>query len=298
MVVVSFFASILLLWLSWFSLDGDGWWFALAVPLWLMMALYWAYTLATLPHWVRFEAHELVIRSWWRTIRLPYGTIEDVRLSPWSLVIVTPHQRVSLSRVDATLLAHIYVKLEETAPILIARSQQRFLALPIQISTRWFTPILYVALGIMLTLLGIGLLSYFIAPDGSFPSLEWTNVESALMLFTTIVLLAMGLGYSYVALFQHVWRYTFTQDAVEIRYSLYKRTWPATAIRSTEVGHFERTYKGVRQVFAYLEIGMADGQRVRISPEKWNRAMGFSDAATEALLTQLAERLRTLYLTN
>lgn len=298
MAVVGLVASFLLLWLSWFSLDGDGWWFALAVPLWLMMGLYWAYTLATLPNLVLFEAHDVVIHTWGRIIRLPYAEIEDARLAPLGLSIVTPHQQVRLSGIDATLLATIYVKLEETAPRLVAHAQQRFQQLPIHISTRWFTPILYFALGIIMTLLGIGLLSNFISPDGSFPSVEWSNVESVLMLFTTIVVLAIGLGYGYAALFRHVWRYTFTQDSVMIRYSLYTRILPATAIRTIEVGHFERMYKGFKQVVAYLEIGMEDGEKVQISPEKWNRAMGFSDTVTEALFAQLAERLRTLYLPN
>lgn len=297
MAVVGLLGSFLLLLLSLFSLYESGW-FALAAPLWLAMLIYWGYTVATLPRWVRFEAHELVIGTWRQTIRLPYTTIEEARLSPLRLQIITPSQRVSLARLDAYLLARIYVILEETAPQLVAKSQQRFQSLPIQITGRWLTPILYFLFGGMMTLIGIGLLASFIAPEGSSQTVNLLSVESIALLLVAVVTLALGLGYSYIALFRYVWQYTFTTDSIAIRYSLYRRTWAATTIHSVDVKHFERVYKGTKQLLVYIEIGFADGQRLRISPETWNVAMGFSDAVTVELLIQLAERLRTLYSLN
>lgn len=284
--------TLLLAVISWLAYQIDGARIGLyMLPIWLLMNVYWAYTLATMPKWVRFEATQLAVGYWRREVRLPYGEIHTVRWQPWGLHIGSTRAQFILSRIHPNVVAAIHGELEQRVPVAQARYRHRFAEFPLSLRARRVAPIFFGLLfGPLLILLALFSLNYTLTVKDS-----TSTVNCLFMLGMSISWLALGLGLCYAVIGSYVWRYTFTASTIRARYSLYQREWPTSEMQSIDMVSEESTYRGVTRTRWRIDIAFMDGTKLAVSPSQWGAWLDNSDVQDELLLRQLFERLHTLY---
>lgn len=277
--------------LSWLAYVVDGISAALyLMPLWLLMGLYWVYTLATMPRRIRFEAHHLVIVYTWGEQTLPYAEIQTVRAGWLGLLIVAPRQRVTVSSIYPNIIAAIRGELEQRVPVAQAEFRQRFAEFPLCIKTRRLVPVVSLVFGLLLILLTFGLANYAVTTTDPISTGDWV-----LMLVMGLSWLALASGLCYAVLFAYVWRYTFTSTTLHARFTLWQRTWQVGDIRSIELVGEEAVSRGMRRTHWRIDIHFTDATKLAVSPSQWGAWMANCDVEDELLLRQLAARLHALY---
>lgn len=283
--------SLLLAVISWLAYQIDGAMIGLyMLPVWALMSVFWAYTLATMPQWVRFEETQLAIGYWRRQYRLPYAEIHTVRWRPWGLLIGTTRAQVLLSRVHPNVVAAIHGELEQRVPVAQARYRHRFAEFPLSLRARRVAPIFSLLFGPLLIALALGSLNYLLTENDSS-----STVSSLFMFVISTSWLILGLGLCYAVLCNYIWRYTFTADRIRARYSLHQREWPTRSIQSIGMVSEKSIYRGVTRIHWRIDIEFTDGEKLAVSPSQWGARLNNSDVQDKLLLRQLIERLHALY---
>ena len=283
--------SLMLVAISWLAYQIDEAMIGLyMLPIWVLMSVFWVYTLATMPQWVRFEATQVAIGYWRRQHSFPYTEIHTVRWRPWGLLIGTTRAQVLLSRIHPNVVAAIHGELEQRVPVAQARYRHRFAEFPLSLRARRVAPIFSFLFGPLLILLAVGSLNYTLTVKDS-----TSTVSYLFILVMSLSWLALGLGLFYAALCNYVWRYTFTPSSIRARYALCQREWPTHEMRSINMVGEESTYRGVTRTRWHIIIEFVDGEKLAVSPSQWGAWLDNNDVQDELLLRQLIERLHALY---
>lgn len=254
------------------------------------MTLLWSYLFVTSFHQVELGEDALTARWLGRTAVIPY---DDV-------TAVTHQERLAIVTSDTTYRLHLtpfrntqaalYAALLARIPAIRAA---RDTALPIVLKPRGMVQMvltIYFLLGVGMAVFGAAIIW-----DPIQNPTEYGWFQRIIMPVMGLVSLAIAGMTAHQFLWSFVWRYTFGADWVRLRYGLRVCTFAAADIMDIELDHEPRTYRGVTRQIYFLNIWLADGEIVRISPNGAGYPSDYSEVEEGQILTDLLERLRFHY---
>lgn len=268
-----------------------AWWVEGAVigawtlPLWAAMAGYWCWQWRLWAQRFVLYPDRLTVLMLGRPLcTVPYSTLQHMRLDRGQLHLTTLHETHSLQG-DPNTMASLAAALLARIPVL--DQTKGALTLPIQVDAPRQPVILLNLFGLLIGALGIGL------GNAAIRDVELSNRVMALLLAGVMVAMA-GISL-YWLLCTFVWRYTFDQTVIRVRYSLRTVCYDPAHLRQIRLMTRSVTHRGITKTLYTLRLTFAQGTPLIVQPAAQNHPFDYADAHEKVLLTQLLTQLETLY---
>lgn len=255
-------------------------------------AILWVVALVGSPYRVDFAGDHLRIFRWGRQERVDYASISGLTVSRrWIILRRSAGQGdVRLHKHHANVDARVVNALESLVPA--ARSQRAARlrrSLPFSVRNKWGFPL---GMGIGgLIFLGVGGLTFTFAGQEGIWSGEWFARVGMGMIF-----ILFGLLFLYMVLWDAVLGFTFSADAIRVRYALRTATYPTAGIRAIRETVTHHSVRGVPRERHHIDLHYADGTVREVALNAASFPSDYIDAAEQAATAELAHALRTLYL--
>lgn len=254
-------------------------------PLGLVMTVGWSYLFVVSFHQVEIFTEYLVISRLGRRVVLKLDAVTAVTQNE-RLTISTAEQDIRLHLIFRNRQARLYAALRRHVPAARdAHQAQQTAPLPLIIRPRRMVQIvisIYFVLGLGMAAVGIGGF-WYVATD--FDMLNW--FERIFIPFLGLACLVIAAWMIHQFLWGFVWRYTFGEMRVELRYGLRRRTFTAANIMDMEIVAEPRTYRGITRILYTLDLWLADGEVVKISPNGAGMPSDYAEEEEKQILTDL-----------
>lgn len=255
------------------------------LPIWLGMAGYWVWQWRCWAQCFRLYPDRLTVLTPGRPLcTLSYNDLQAMHLQRGRLHLITPHQTHILHG-DPNTIASLAAALLTHVPAL--DPTRGALTLPIRVDAPRQPVIVLNIFGLLISALGVGL------GNAAISDVEFPNRGMAL-LFAGVMVGMAGLSL-YWLLFTFVWRYSFDQRVISVRYSLRTVRYDPTNLRQITLTARDVTHRGFTQTLYTLRLTFAQGAPLIVQPAAQNHPFDYADAHEKVLLTQLLTRLERLY---
>lgn len=255
------------------------------LPLWLGMAGYWVWQWRCWAQRFRLYPDRLTVLTPGRPLcTMPYRALQAVHLHRGQLHLITAHETQTFQG-DPNTLASFAAALLTHVPALAPTKET--LTLPIEVDASRQPVILLNIFGLLIGALGVGL------GNAAINNVELSNRGMAL-LFAGLMLGMAGFGL-YWLLFTFVWRYSFDQRVISVRYSLRTVRYDPANLRQITLTARDVTHRGFSKTLYALRLTFAHGAPLIVQPAAQNDPFAYAEMYEKVLLTQLLTQLETLY---
>jgi hypothetical protein len=255
------------------------------LPIWLGMAGYWGWQWRCWAQCFRLYPDRLTVLTPGRPLyTLPYSDLQSMRLQRGRLHLITPHQTHILHG-DPNTIASLAAALLTHVPAL--DPTRGALTLPIRVDAPRQPVILLNIFGLLIGAMGVGL-GHAAMRDVEFPN------RGMALLFAAVMVGMAGISL-YWLLFTFVWRYSFDQRVISVRYSLRTLRYDPTELRQIRLTERTVTHRNITKTLYTLQLTFAQGAPLIVQPAAQNHPFDYADAHEKVLLTQLLTRLERRY---
>lgn len=163
--------------------------------------------------------------------------------------------------------------------------------LPVTFRNRSYFPLVMLPLGLVMLAL-----SAWLARDLLLGGTDTAVSDSLLAACMFPLMLAVGAWSVYTALFSFPWHFTFTPDAIRVRYTLRTRRFDPAAITAIALRTETRTYRGFSRDVAFIDIQFGAAKPLRVESGMGAYPSDYSAVAEAAELQRLTAVLQAHYL--
>lgn len=264
-------------------------------PIGLVMVVLWSYLFLASFHRVHLFPDRLLIEKLGRRWVVMFDEVTAVNQNERLAITTTGGQTHHIHLLPyRQTQAQLCNALQQRIPALhAARQAQLQVPLPLRLEPRRMVKIvivIYLLLGLGLGAVGV---SGFIYTITDFAEQSWP--ERIFVPLFSLACLAIMAFLLYLYLGQTVWRYTFSDETVQLRYAFWTRTVATASMMDMELAAEPRTYRGVTRILYTLNVWLADGEILRISPNGAGLPGDYSEAEEKQILTDLMAQLRHHY---